>query len=135
MAKQGQKQRRRIDLAAAIAIHVKELLENEHSGAGLSDSLASAGLIALPPGDLLAPLTAAEREVLLHFLQLHCDKQVARALGKRPHTVRNQLASIQQKLGVRSHSELVYKVMLSYIGELLRMGKMPMESPPEIPKT
>ena len=58
-------------------------------------------------GDLLATLTPREREVLRIYLELLNDKRVAGFLGRRPQTIRNHLASIEHKLGVRSREELV----------------------------
>jgi DNA-binding CsgD family transcriptional regulator len=52
-------------------------------------------------------LTAREHEVLVLYLRIINDKKVARELGTRPQTVRNQLASIQHKLGVCSRVELI----------------------------
>jgi DNA-binding CsgD family transcriptional regulator len=56
---------------------------------------------------LLDKLTAREREVLNLFLKLLNDKRVARQLGTRIQTVKNQLASIEHKLGVSSRGELI----------------------------
>jgi DNA-binding CsgD family transcriptional regulator len=43
--------------------------------------------------------------------ELFNDKRVARRLGTKEHTVRNQLASIEHKLGVRSREELAAKAV------------------------
>ncbi|MCI0358692.1 MAG: helix-turn-helix transcriptional regulator [Planctomycetaceae bacterium] len=59
----------------------------------------------------LSTLTPREREVLDFWLQLLNPKAVAKRLGTRPQTVRNQLAAIQHKLGTRSHEELIAKVL------------------------
>ena len=56
---------------------------------------------------LLAKLTPREREVLVLFLQELDDKKVSARLGTERHTVRNQLASIEHKLGVNNRAELV----------------------------
>jgi DNA-binding NarL/FixJ family response regulator len=52
-------------------------------------------------------LSPRERVVARLFLQELCDKKVARQLGTRPQTVRNQITSIEKKLGVESREELV----------------------------
>jgi len=54
--------------------------------------------------ELLSP---REKEVVRLFLEELCDKRVARRLGTRPQTVRNQISSIEKKLGVESREELV----------------------------
>jgi len=56
---------------------------------------------------LLATLTPRESEVLTLWLDGFNDKKVARCLGTKVQTVRNQLASIEHKLGARSREELV----------------------------
>ena len=52
-------------------------------------------------------LTEREREVLTRFLEHFNDKQVAKTLGTRQQTVRNQIRSIQIKLGEKSRAEMV----------------------------
>jgi DNA-binding CsgD family transcriptional regulator len=70
--------------------------------------------LASSDGDaLLATLSAREREVLALYLKLLNPKAVASRLGTRPQTVRNQLASIEHKLGVRSTEELISKLLSS----------------------
>jgi DNA-binding CsgD family transcriptional regulator len=65
-----------------------------------------------PPRELsrdgqLAKLTRREREVLALWQdERFNDKQVAGRLGRKEHTIRNQLASIEHKLGLRSRAEL-----------------------------
>lgn len=64
-----------------------------------------------PPQELscdaqLAKLTPREREVLALWQEEHSDKRVAGRLGTKEHTIRNQLASIEHKLGLRSRAEL-----------------------------
>lgn len=57
--------------------------------------------------DKLASLTPREREVLTLFLETFSVKKVAARLGTHPQTVRNQLASVEHKLGTKSQAELV----------------------------
>lgn len=54
-----------------------------------------------------ALLTPREREVLTLWLDGFNDKKVAARLGTKVQTVRNQIASIEHKLGARSREELV----------------------------
>jgi DNA-binding NarL/FixJ family response regulator len=55
----------------------------------------------------LATLTPREREVLALFVETCNDKAVAHRLGTAFQTVRNQLMSIEHKLGVKSREELI----------------------------
>jgi DNA-binding CsgD family transcriptional regulator len=57
--------------------------------------------------DLLSLLTNREREVALLFMEVANDKSVARELGIALQTVRNQIASIQNKLRINSREELI----------------------------
>jgi DNA-binding CsgD family transcriptional regulator len=50
-------------------------------------------------------LTPREREVLAHLRLGHTNAQIARELGTAERTVRNQLSSIYDKLGVGSRAE------------------------------
>lgn len=56
-------------------------------------------------------LTDRELEVLGLFMKCLSDKLVARQLRTSIHTVRNQIASIEHKIGVRSREELVKRVL------------------------
>lgn len=56
-------------------------------------------------------LTPREREVLALFVTLLNDKKVARHLRTQVQTVKNQLASIEHKLGVGSRNELIALVL------------------------
>jgi DNA-binding CsgD family transcriptional regulator len=55
----------------------------------------------------LAQLTPREREVLSHLPLGHSNAQIALALGSAERTVRNQLSSIYEKLGVSTRAEAV----------------------------
>lgn len=59
--------------------------------------------------DLVSPLTAREREVLVQFLDDPNDARIASRLGTSVQTVRNQIASIQKKLGVDGRVRLALK--------------------------
>jgi DNA-binding NarL/FixJ family response regulator len=57
-----------------------------------------------------AALTSAEREVL-RLVALGLDNgAIARELGKSEKTVRNQVSSVFQKLGVRTRAEAIVRV-------------------------
>ncbi|MCE9553835.1 MAG: LuxR C-terminal-related transcriptional regulator [Planctomycetes bacterium] len=58
------------------------------------------------------PLTHRERKVVVEFLALLSDKKTASRLGRSVQTVRNQMNSVQKKLGLKSRQELV-SAMLS----------------------
>jgi DNA-binding CsgD family transcriptional regulator len=68
-------------------------------GARPAPTLGSAGR---DPG-----LTAREREVLGYLHLGYTNQQIAVALGSAPRTVRNQLSSAYEKLGVASRAEAV----------------------------
>ena len=53
----------------------------------------------------IASLTSREREVVAHLRLGHTNAQIALALGTAERTVRNQLSSIYEKLGVGSRAE------------------------------
>lgn len=53
-----------------------------------------------------APLTPAERRVLLALLDGHVEKQIARRLDQSPNTTHFHVKSIYAKFGVRSRSAL-----------------------------
>jgi DNA-binding CsgD family transcriptional regulator len=59
----------------------------------------------------LKGLTQREREVLVHLLEHLDDKKVARCLGTSVSTVRNQIASIMDKLSVESRMELIATIV------------------------
>jgi DNA-binding CsgD family transcriptional regulator len=56
--------------------------------------------------ELPASLTSAERDVIRLVLSGCSNAEVARARGRSPRTVANQLASIFRKLGIASRTEL-----------------------------
>jgi DNA-binding CsgD family transcriptional regulator len=58
-------------------------------------------------GELLALLTDREREVLRLYVPSMNAKEVAHRLGTKVQTVRNQLASIEHKLGVEGREALI----------------------------
>ena len=54
----------------------------------------------------LSGLSPREREIAGLFASGMTNKQVARALGTSPSTVRNQVVRIYEKLGISSKAEL-----------------------------
>jgi len=59
----------------------------------------------LPPPALPQSLTPAERDVAIAVLDGQSNAQIAAARGTAARTVANQVASLMEKLGVRSRSE------------------------------
>ena len=57
-----------------------------------------------------AALTPAERDVLRGVAQGLDNAAIARQLGKSEKTVRNQVSSIFDKLGVRTRAEAIVRV-------------------------
>ncbi len=64
------------------------------------------GSVPLLDEEMIAPLSATEREVLVALLAGSTTADIAQRRGVRPNTIANQTASIFQKLGVRSRAEL-----------------------------
>jgi DNA-binding CsgD family transcriptional regulator len=52
-------------------------------------------------------LTAAEAQVVSYAVRGLTNKEIARQLGKSAMTVRNQLAGVYRKLGVKSRLRLI----------------------------
>lgn len=124
MARRIDGERRRVD---SLLIHASKA---DTDNQPLGEARASAFHLlqsARPFAELLALLTPEEFHVLEKFVELHCDKKIARVLGKKSHTVRNQLLSMQRKLGVRSRLELPQTVLVAQFHEYLRMGQMTMD--------
>lgn len=69
--------------------------------------LAHANPKPVPRSDALRRLTAREREVLGYLRLGYTNHQIGVALGTRERTVRNQLSSIYEKLGVATRAEAV----------------------------
>jgi DNA-binding NarL/FixJ family response regulator len=57
--------------------------------------------------ELLAPLTARERQVLCHMAEGAGRQQIAELLNLSPHTVRSHMQSLMRKLGAHSALEAV----------------------------
>jgi PAS domain S-box-containing protein len=80
--------------------------------------IQSIGLVADHPAATRAPLehpeleglSPREREILTQLLSAHRVPQIAESLHISPHTVRNHLKSIFEKVGVSSQAALIHKV-------------------------
>lgn len=59
---------------------------------------------------LVANLTAAEREIVVHLVSGSTNGDIARRRGSSERTVANQVQSIFRKLGARSRSELASRL-------------------------
>ncbi|MBX3271217.1 MAG: DNA-binding response regulator [Sandaracinaceae bacterium] len=96
-------------------------LERAHRAlAQIARALSDAGLAPADPGAAgparralpgLEALSRREREVLELLLDHRRPPQIAKALCISPHTVRNHLKSIFQKLDVHSQAELLEKLV------------------------
>ena len=71
----------------------------------LNGALATAA--TRPAGDAASPLTAAEAAVLELVARGLDNHAIALALGKSEKTVRNQVSTIFDKLGVRTRAEAI----------------------------
>jgi PAS domain S-box-containing protein len=91
---------------------VRSLLER------IALEIQSIGLVADHPAATRAPLehpeleglSRREMEILTQLLSAHRVPQIAEALHISPHTVRNHLKSIFEKVGVSSQAALIRKV-------------------------
>jgi DNA-binding CsgD family transcriptional regulator len=63
--------------------------------------------LSLNESERLVCLTAREREVLCLYVDHRNSKEVACCLGTRTQTIKNQLATIEHKLGVDSREDLL----------------------------
>ena len=62
------------------------------------------------PGDTFqSKLTPAESSVVAAVLAGHSNNEIARQRGTSPRTIANQLASIFNKLGIRSRAQLAVR--------------------------
>jgi DNA-binding NarL/FixJ family response regulator len=60
-------------------------------------------------GELAAPISPRERDVLAAFARGATNRTAARTLGLSPHTVKQHASSIYRKLGVRNRAEAVHR--------------------------
>ena len=67
--------------------------------------------------EIVAPLTSQEARALEMFVVDPSDVAIAKQMDRSPQTVRNYVASIQKKLGVRSRAELMKVVLLAKVRE------------------
>jgi DNA-binding CsgD family transcriptional regulator len=77
------------------------------------------------PGDEAAAalLTLAERDVVAAVLSGSSNRAIARARGRSPRTVANQVAAVFRKLGVGSRAELAALLRGSMTGATRRQGR------------
>ena len=59
------------------------------------------------PGASAFVLTARERQILVLLLRGFSAREISRAEGLRPQTVKNYVTTIYQKLGVADRAELI----------------------------
>lgn len=84
------------------------LLSRGSYAAVLRDHAEGAGTIAAD--DPTARLSRAEWRVLFGLCEGLTNPEIAKAIGRSPHTVRNHSRSIYEVMDVRSRTELVAKV-------------------------
>jgi DNA-binding NarL/FixJ family response regulator len=75
------------------------------------DALANAPLVRATNHKGIELLSAREREVIQHLAGGLTNREIAGALELSPHTVKNYLFRIFDKLGVSSRTELLYLTM------------------------
>jgi len=75
------------------------------------EALASAPLVRATNHKGIELLTVRERQVIQHLASGMTNREIAHALDLSPHTVKNYLFRIFDKLGVSSRTELLYLTM------------------------
>ncbi len=75
------------------------------------EALASSPLVRSTNHKEVELLSARERQVIQHVAGGMSNREIARALKLSPHTVKNYLFRIFDKLGVSSRTELLYLTM------------------------
>jgi DNA-binding NarL/FixJ family response regulator len=75
------------------------------------EALASAPLVRATNHKGIELLSARERQVIQHLAGGMTNREIADALNLSPHTVKNYLFRIFDKLGVSSRTELLYLTM------------------------
>jgi len=75
------------------------------------EALANAPLVRATNHKGIELLSARERQVIQHIAGGMTNREIAQALGLSPHTVKNYLFRIFDKLGVSSRTELLYLTM------------------------
>jgi DNA-binding NarL/FixJ family response regulator len=75
------------------------------------EALATAPLVRATNDQGVELLSARERQVIQHLASGMTNREIAQALELSPHTVKNYLFRIFDKLGVSSRTELLYLTM------------------------
>ena len=75
------------------------------------EALANAPLVRATNHKGIELLSARERQVIQHVAGGMTNREISHALGLSPHTVKNYLFRIFDKLGVSSRTELLYLTM------------------------
>lgn len=105
-----------VQVALATPPEKERELSAEEALALIATTLRAAGLAAPTTGPQVRELpgvdelTAREREVLEELLGRYRPFEIAKRLHISPHTVRNHIKSIYQKLDVHSQAELLEKM-------------------------
>jgi len=84
------------------------------------EALANSPLIRATNHKGIELLSARERQVIQHVAGGMSNREIARALDLSPHTVKNYLFRIFDKLGVSSRTELLYLTMNNSQAQPLR---------------
>lgn len=86
---------------------VATLEQARRQGRGAGPAVASPRPIDDPP----IPITARERDVLAFVAKGHTNRKIGRALSISENTVRNHIASIFSKLGVKDRTEAAVQAL------------------------
>lgn len=95
------------------------------------EALANAPLVRATNHKGIELLSARERQVIQHLAAGMTNREIAQALALSPHTVKNYLFRIFDKLGVSSRTELLYLTMNHAQGQPARSMENAMDGPAE----
>ncbi len=87
------------------------------------EALANAPLVRATNHQGIEMLSVRERQVIQHLAGGMTNREIASALGLSPHTVKNYLFRIFDKLGVSSRTELLYLTMNHAQAQSARGGR------------
>jgi two-component system, NarL family, nitrate/nitrite response regulator NarL len=90
------------------AVHDGQIWANSKELGFVLEALAAAPRLEPLEGNGLAVLSKREREVVRCLAEGQTNRQIAEALGISPHTVKNYMFKIFDKLGVSNRVELVF---------------------------